>query len=146
MDGFEKIIYVADDNENDRNLILQALGNAKVAFKIQFAENGQDLFRKMENLYSTQQIFPRMILLDFNMKGPPSGLDILKMLKAHFLFKVIPVLVLSSEKTDEYLIEAYSLGANSFIVKPPTLKGFEDFIQTLNKYWFELADIPTSLK
>jgi CheY-like chemotaxis protein len=142
MNTAEKIIFVADNNQNDRDLLIKALEETHVPFRIEFSGNGRELLKNLEIFYAQNQSFPKMILLDFNLDKDGNGLEILKTIKAHFLYKTIPVLILSSKKTDEYVVQAYNLGANSFIVKPGTLKEFQDFVQTLNKYWFELAALP----
>jgi two-component system response regulator len=148
MDGYDKIIFAADNNENDKILFNKALEKTELPFKILYFKDGPELLKNLENYYSEKQAFPKMILLDLNIqKGElsiphkPNGLETLKMLKSHFLYKTIPVLVISSERSDEDVVEAYNLGANSFIVKPATTKEFEDFITMLNSYWFELATI-----
>ncbi len=140
----EKLIFAADANENERLLLNQAFEETKLPFKIEFTKNGEELLKGLENYYAENQAFPKMILLDLNIPKPFSGLEILKSIKAHFLYKTIPILILSSERSDANIIEAYSLGANSFIVKPASFKEFQNFVKTLNNYWFEMAALPTT--
>ena len=145
MSTSENIIFAADNNKNDQAFLEQAFQETHLPFKIDFSKTGEELLKKLEEHYAGTQSFPRMILLDLNMPKPIDGLDTLKRIKSHFLYKTIPVLVLSSEKSDKYIVEAYNLGANSFIVKPATLKEFQDFVNTLSKYWFELAALPINI-
>lgn len=139
-----KLIFIADDNEGDRKNLTIALEHLGFPFRFVFMKNGEELLQNLELYYSENQSFPKMILLDYNMEkenGYPSGKETLRMIKSHFLYKTIPVLVLSDSRTDNIVIEVYNLGANSFIIKPATLQEFENFVRTLNSYWFELAAI-----
>src|SRR4051794_40999961 len=118
MNSIENVIFAADNNESDRVLLKQVFDETNLPFRILFVSNGEELLKNLEEYYSQKQTFPRMILLDLNMPDPVDGLEALKRIKSHFLYKTVPVLVLSSERSDKYIIEAYNLGANSFIVKP----------------------------
>ncbi len=144
MEEPEHTIFAADNDESDQELLINAFKAANKPFKIIFSKDGEKLLRDLEDFYAKNQAFPRMILLDLNMTDP-DGLETLSTIKSHFLYKAIPVLVLSSKASDEVIIKAYTRGANSFIVKPATAKGFEDFVSTLNRYWFEFASLPKKI-
>jgi len=145
MNSVEQTIFVCDANENDWVLLKQVFEKTKLPFKIIFFKKGEELLIQLQEYFTKKQSLPRMILLDLDTQQPPSGLEILKSIKSHFLFRVIPILVVSSDAKDEYIVEAYSLGANSFIVKPANLQQFEDFVNTLNTYWFKFAKLPAKI-
>jgi CheY-like chemotaxis protein len=54
----------------------------------------------------------------------------------------IPVVVLTTSKADEDVYRSYDLGVNSYIVKPVTFEALVDVLQTLEKYWFEVVELP----
>jgi DNA-binding response OmpR family regulator len=142
MDTLEQTIFICDANEKDKALLKQVFEETRVPYKFKFTKNGEELLKQIEEFYSEKQIFPRMILLDLNIPEPVSGMETLKKLKSHFLYKTIPVLVLSSEASDKDAVDSYNLGANSFIVKPANLEQFKAFVNTINEYWFKLARLP----
>ena len=55
----------------------------------------------------------------------------------------IPVVMLTSSREQSDLVESYRLGVNSYIVKPVTFEALVDILQTLEKYWFEIVELPT---
>src|SRR6184192_4363911 len=79
---------------------------------------------------------PDVILLDLKMPRI-NGFEFLHWLRSesppHYRF--MPVVVMSSSAMREDVDRAYSLGANSYLVKPVQWKLFQDLIQALGIYW-----------
>jgi DNA-binding NarL/FixJ family response regulator len=50
---------------------------------------------------------------------------------------------LTTSKAEEDVFRAYDLGVNSFIVKPVTFQSLVDLTLTLNRYWFEIVELPS---
>jgi CheY-like chemotaxis protein len=84
---------------------------------------------------------PGLILLDLNMPRK-DGRTVLKELKNDPDLRQIPVVVLTTSKADEDIYRSYDLGVNSYIVKPVTFEALVDILQTLEKYWFEIVELP----
>ena len=84
---------------------------------------------------------PGLILLDLNMPRK-DGRTVLKELKGDPNLRQIPVVVLTTSKADEDIYKSYDLGVNSYIVKPVTFEALVDILQTLEKYWFEIVELP----
>ena len=70
------------------------------------------------------------------------GRTVLKELKRDPELRSIPIVVLTTSKDDEDVYRSYDLGVNSYIVKPVTLEALVDSLQTLEKYWFEIVELP----
>ena len=84
---------------------------------------------------------PGLILLDLNMPRK-DGRTVLKEIKSDPILRQIPVVVLTTSKADEDVYRSYDLGVNSYIVKPVTFEALVDILQTLEKYWFEIVELP----
>ena len=84
---------------------------------------------------------PGLILLDLNMPRK-DGRTALKEMKPYPDLRQIPVTVLTTSKADEDIFRSYDLGVNSYIVKPVTFEALVDILQTLEKYWFEIVELP----
>ena len=134
-------ILLVEDNPDDLELSLHALRKAKIANRIQVARDGQEALafifcegdfadRNMENA-------PRVILLDLKLPKV-DGLEVLKRLKSDPRTKKIPVVVLTSSKEQNDVIESYDLGTNSYIVKPVSLDPFVAAVRNLGIYWLLL--------
>lgn len=84
---------------------------------------------------------PGLILLDLNMPKM-DGREALKEIRSDKNLKSVPVIVLTTSKAEEDIIKTYDLGVNSFITKPVSFTGMVDVMKALNKYWFEIVELP----
>jgi len=138
-------ILMADDDADDRRLTRDALEESRLANDLRFVENGEELLDYLRNQgkYADRETAPRpgLILLDLNMPRK-DGRTALKEMKADPDLRQIPVTVLTTSKADEDIFRSYDLGVNSYIVKPVTFEALVDILQTLEKYWFEIVELP----
>jgi DNA-binding response OmpR family regulator len=84
---------------------------------------------------------PQIILLDLNLPKV-GGLDVLRAIRADSRTKLLPVVVLTSSKQDRDLVDGYSLGANSYVVKPVDFSRFSEAVRQLGLYWLVLNERP----
>jgi CheY-like chemotaxis protein len=138
-------ILMADDDADDRRLTKDALEESRLANDLRFVENGEELLQYLrhEGKFANDEEYPRpgLILLDLNMPRK-DGRTALKEIKADPVLRQIPVTVLTTSKADEDIFRSYDLGVNSYIVKPVTFEALVDILQTLEKYWFEIVELP----
>jgi CheY-like chemotaxis protein len=137
-------ILMADDDEDDRRLTREALLEGRLANDLRFVENGEELMdylRRQGKFTGTEVPRPGLILLDLNMPRK-DGRTVLKEIKSDPELRQIPVVVLTTSQADEDIYKSYDLGVNSYIVKPVTFDALVDILQTLEKYWFEIVELP----
>jgi CheY-like chemotaxis protein len=138
-------ILMADDDPDDRLLTADALKEARLINDIRFVENGEELLEYLRRTgkFAAPVDAPRpgLILLDLNMPRK-DGRTVLKELKQDADLRTIPIVVLTTSKDDEDVYRSYDLGVNSYIVKPVTFEALVDILQTLEKYWFEIVELP----
>jgi two-component system response regulator len=138
-------LLLVEDSKNDAELTIRALQKHKIANNIVHLRDGADaldfLFGK--GAFANRDISnkPKVILLDLKMPKV-NGLEVLKKIKSDELTRKIPVVVLTSSKEDPDIEMAYSLGANSYIVKPVDFEGFTKAIGELGLYWMILNQNP----
>ncbi len=149
MHGNPITILMADDDADDRQLTKDALEDSRLANDLRFVENGEELleYLRHEGRFSDEETSPRpgLILLDLNMPRK-DGRTALKEIKADPELRQIPVTVLTTSKADEDVFRSYDLGVNSYIVKPVTFAALVDILQTLEKYWFEIVELPPNMR
>jgi len=80
---------------------------------------------------------PEVVLLDLNLPKV-GGLEVLRRIRAGEATKLLPVVILTSSNEDKDLLEGYTSGANSYVVKPVDFAHFSDAIQQLGLYWVVL--------
>ncbi len=137
-------ILMADDDDDDRRLTQEALLEGRLVNDLRFVENGEELidYLRHQGAYAgTDSPRPGLILLDLNMPRK-DGRAVLKEIKSDPELRQIPVVVLTTSKADEDVFKSYDLGVNSYIVKPVTFDALVDILQTLEKYWFEIVELP----
>lgn len=141
-------ILIADDDAEDRMLILDALKESHLKNNIQYVENGEELIQYLQNKgkYSDENKYPipGIILLDLNMPKK-DGREALKEIKSNDKLKNIPIIILTTSKAEEDVLKTYNLGANSFITKPVTFIAMVEVMNTLKKYWFEIVELPSDI-
>ena len=138
-------ILMADDDSDDRILTKEALEEGRLINDVCFVENGEELldYLRKQGKWAPPAEAPRpgLILLDLNMPRK-DGRTVLKEIKSDPDLRTIPVVVLTTSKADEDIYKSYDLGVNSYIVKPVTFEALVDVLQTLEKYWFEIVELP----
>jgi CheY-like chemotaxis protein len=139
------VLLIADDDEEDRMLIKDALDESRLRNDIHFVENGEELmdYLRHKGKYADKDKYPLpgLILLDLNMPKK-DGREVLKEMKADPNLKYLPVVILTTSKAEEDIIKTYDLGVNSFITKPVTFQSLVDTMKTLSNYWFKIVELP----
>jgi CheY-like chemotaxis protein len=142
MDNKEIDILLIEDNENDAELAIRALRKDSVARHIIHLQDGEAaldfLFGKGKYEGRNTDNKPQVILLDLKMPKI-SGLEVLEQIKSDELTKKIPVVVLTSSKEHPDVEKSYSLGANSYIVKPVEFDNYCKVVNDLGIYWLHLS-------
>jgi CheY-like chemotaxis protein len=138
-------ILMAEDDADDRRLAQEAFEEGHLINDVRFVEHGEELMdylhRRGKFAPPVEAPRPGLILLDLNMPRK-DGRTVLKEIKGDPAFRQIPVVVLTTSKADEDIYRSYDLGVNSYIVKPVTFEALVDILQTLEKYWFQIVELP----
>ena len=87
---------------------------------------------------------PRVVFLDLKLPLV-DGKEVLRRLKADPRTRCLPVVMMTSSKEEQDLVESYQLGVNSYIVKPVDFDQFADAVRKLGFYWLLLNQSPASV-
>ena len=144
--GDAELILMAEDDPEDAMLARDALHEAKLINPLVEVEDGQQLmdYLHRDGVFAPPYpaVRPGLILLDLNMPKK-DGKEVLAEIRSDPTLREIPVVVLTTSKADEDVLRSYSLGANSFIVKPVSFEGLVDVMRSIDDYWFEMVRLPT---
>jgi CheY-like chemotaxis protein len=108
-----KDILLAEDDEDDRMLLTEALNNVNKGLKVEFAPDGQ----KLMALLQSRKTLPDVIFLDLNMPFK-NGFQCLREIKGNEKLKKCPVIVMTTSQNLDDINLAYELGAALFLIKP----------------------------
>lgn len=122
-----------------------ALKGSRLVNDVRFVEDGEELLEYLQRRgrYTDPDSSPRpgLILLDLNMPRM-DGREALQHIKEDPELRRIPVVVLTTSKAEEDIYRSYDLGVNSFIIKPVTFESLVNIMRVLERYWFEIVEIP----
>lgn len=139
-------LLIADDDPDDRMMTQAALEESYLLNSLFFVENGQELmdFLKRRGKYTDPATSPRpgLILLDLNMPRK-DGREALMEIKADPELRAIPIIVLTTSKSEEDILKSYDLGVNCFISKPVLFEELIDVVRSIGQYWFEIVKLPS---
>ena len=138
MEGLRKhIILLVEDDPGDQKLISRALNGDDIIEKLQIADCAEDALSYLEISKKNENTkpMPELILLDLNMPGM-GGREFLKIIKADYQLKQIPVVVLTTSDAKIDVEKSYELNVAGYIRKPNDIKMYKQIINTLKKYWF----------
>ncbi|MGV0101737.1 Response regulator receiver protein [Nostoc sp. DSM 114160] len=139
------MILLVEDNPDDEALTLRALKKNNILNEVVVARDGVEaldyLFGKGVYADRDMSVMPNLILLDLKLPKM-DGLEVLRHLRTDDKTKILPVVILTSSKEEQDLINGYSLGANSYVRKPVDFSQFSEAVRQLGLYWFVLNESP----
>lgn len=140
-----KTIMLVEDNPDDEALTLRALKRNNIRNEVVIARDGVEaldyLFGTGTHAQRDISVKPVVILLDLKLPKV-DGLEVLRRLRADDRTKCIPVVILTSSKEEQDLINSYSFGCNSYIRKPVDFVQFVEAVRQLGLYWLVLNEPP----
>ena len=142
-----KVILLAEDDPRDVELTLAALEEHNLANKVVVAQDGAEA---LDYLYRRGQFADRpagqpvVVLLDLKMPRV-DGLEVLRQVKRDAALKTIPIVVLTSSRQDQDIVESYNLGVNAYVVKPVAFDKFVGVVQQLGLFWVLTNEAPPGM-
>lgn len=136
MDATKQILLV-DDNEYDVDLTLRALKKRHLANEVEVVRDGVEA---LDYLYRRGRFAnrapgnPVLTLLDLKMPKI-DGIEVLKVIKGDPALKSMPVVVLTSSRDQQDIVESYGLGVNAYVIKPVEFDKVMDAVQQLGLFW-----------
>ena len=137
-------ILLAEDNANDAELTLTALRENRLGNEVVLVRDGADALDYLycRNAFSARDDgHPALVLLDLKMPKV-DGIEVLKQVKTDPALRHIPVVVLTSSREEQDLLQSYDLGVNAYVVKPVGFTEFIGAVKTLGGFWVVVNEPP----
>ena len=135
-------ILLVEDSPSDVRLTIEALKDAKVRNHLSVVSDGVEAvsFLKKVGKYADSPR-PDLILLDLNLPKK-DGREVLGEIKQDENLKLIPVVVITTSKSDEDILKSYNLHANCYITKPIGLEQFLIVVKAIESFWLKIVKLP----
>jgi len=135
-------ILLVEDNPGDVVLVEEVLSDSKMWNRLHVVSDGEQAmeFVRRQGKHAGAPR-PDLILLDLNLPKK-SGREVLREVKTHPDLKTIPVVVLSSSKSDDDVVNSYELHANAYILKPVDFHQFMKVMRAIEDFWFVTVKLP----
>jgi two-component system response regulator len=137
------MILLVEDNPDDEALTLRALKQNNISNEIVVTRDGVEaldfLFGTGAYVGRETSVLPELILLDLKLPKV-DGFEVLKKLRSDQRTQLLPVVILTSSKEQQDIVNGYGLGANSYVRKPVDFQQFVDAVRQLGLYWLVLNE------
>ena len=137
-------ILVVDDDDADALMISEALEAAETHAKVERVADGREAldYLRREGRY-TEASRPDLILLDLNMPRM-DGRETLAAIKTDEQLKAIPVVILTTSGAAPDIVASYQQRANAYVTKPFGLEDFESTVRQIDRFYREVASLPSA--
>ncbi|MDL1909240.1 response regulator [Chloroflexi bacterium CFX6] len=141
----DRPILLVEDNPDDEALTLRALRKNNIANAMSVVRDGAEAldFLFCAGAYASRdpREMPQVVLLDLKLPKV-DGLEVLRRIRADERTRLLPVVILTSSREEQDLLQSYSLGANSYVRKPVDFNQFVEAVRQLGLYWLVLNEAP----
>ena len=140
-------ILLIEDNADDEALTVRAFRKNNIRNEIIVARDGAEaldyLFGKGAHEGRDTSQLPQVVLLDLKLPKV-DGLEVLRRIRDDKRTALLPVVILTSSKEQQDIINGYRLGCNSYVRKPVDFDQFIEAARQLGLYWLLLNEtLPT---
>ena len=143
MSALKRILLV-EDSDRDVELTLAALEHNKLANEVVVAHDGADALDYLfgRGRFANQNNpTPAVVFLDLKMPRL-DGLEVLRQIRSAPALKHLPVVMLTSSREEQDLLQSYRLGINAYVVKPIGFDQFMQAVRQLGFFWALLNEPP----
>ena len=136
-------ILLVEDSPSDTALTIEALEEGKIANNLTHVEDGveaMDCLMQRGKYKKTPR--PDLIMLDLNLPRK-DGREVLAEIKNNLNLKIIPIIVLTTSRSDKDILQSYQLNANCYITKPVDFRQFIEVVRSIEKFWLSVVTLPT---
>jgi len=135
-------VLLIEDSPSDAALTIEALQAGKIGNNLNRVADGVEAMAYLRQQGSfAKSPRPDLIMLDLNLPKK-DGREVLRELKSDPSLKLIPVIVLTTSRSDKDVLQSYELCANCYITKPVDFQQFIDVVKSIEHFWLSVVMLP----
>jgi chemotaxis family two-component system response regulator Rcp1 len=138
-------ILLVEDSPSDAALTIEALKQGKIANRLSHVEDGVEAmeFLRQHNKHANAPR-PDLIMLDLNLPRK-DGREVLAEIKNDPDLKIIPIIVLTTSRSDRDILQSYQLNCNCYITKPVDFTHFIEVVKSIENFWLTVVTLPQKI-
>lgn len=141
----DRNILLVEDDPDDVALTLRAFEQGNIANEVVVVRDGVEaleyLVAEEGSVASGDEPPPALVLLDLQLPRV-DGMEVLRRIRENRRTRTIPVVILTSSRHEEDVVEGFESGANSYIRKPVDFAEFTGVMEQLGLYWLLINEAP----
>ena len=131
----ERPLLLAEDDEVDVLTVRRALRELEIDNELVVVGDGEAALDVLRG-----GLRPALVLLDLNMPRM-NGLEFLRVAREESLLATTPVVVLTTSRQDQDIVEGFHLAVAGYMVKPVDYRKFLEMMQAIDQYW-SMSELP----
>lgn len=143
MNNLRRILLV-EDSVRDAELVFEAFETHHLVNEIFHVRDGAealDYLHRRGSFADRSNAHPALVLLDLKMPKV-DGLEVLREIRSTPQLKMIPVVIMTSSREEQDIVNSYQLGVNAYVVKPVRFHAFIDAVTQLGVFWAVINEPP----
>jgi carbon storage regulator CsrA len=136
-------VLVVEDDPDQAELIVRALAISHISSVTVVGTGSEAIAALLPDDGSEPRLNPSLVLLDLNLPDV-SGIDVLQRFRQAAWLATVPVVVLTSSRSDDLVRACLAAGANAFVTKAA---GWDPFVQSIGRiasFWSQDHRVPTA--
>jgi CheY-like chemotaxis protein len=135
-------ILLVEDDPGDEMMAREAFEDDALASVLHVVSDGEQALDFVHRRGAYRGVpRPAFILLDLNLPRV-DGRQVLASLKADESTASIPVVVLTTSRSQDDVLGCYRLHTNAYVTKPTDYVDFVDAVRSINQFWSDTALLP----
>lgn len=136
-------LLLIEDNSGDILLTKEAFEEINFTENLSVVTDGESALDYLYKRGRYEEVTtPDLIILDLNIPRI-DGKEILQKLKNDNDLKRIPIIVLSTSKSEKDIKACYDLQANCYLIKPVDFEQFLEIVIYIRDFWLGMVKIPS---
>ncbi|MCL4758081.1 MAG: response regulator [Rhodocyclaceae bacterium] len=137
MTDAKPLVLLVEDDEHDVIATRRAWRREHIPNPLRVVGDGEsclDYLYRRPPFDAASAPRPGIVLLDLHLPRM-DGLEVLRVLRSDPDFRFLPVIMLTSSRTEQDRLRSYAGGASAFITKPIGFDNFAAAVRTISEFW-----------
>ncbi len=128
-------VLMVEDNRGDVVLVREAMAKIGVDYRMDVVRDGVEAMKYLRHQPPYETVNrPELIVLDLKLPLK-NGREVLEEMDLNPEWRDIPIVLLSSSRTELELARSVHLSAQSFMVKPSTFAGYVELVRSIDAFF-----------